>query len=431
MSSSDPLIDRAKIPDIEVLADQKALNALVRTGVLSGPLLAETGTLDDATRAKQREQEAHDAIAVAHLDLERPCDPETWDQARAADEKLLEQLSQELEHIPETNCLNFDHKALSVSRLQRLAQQFQDKWNPADARRAKITALLEPALAPGSLLTAKGTFRYDEIQAALERLRQAEAEATDSAESDEIKASLAQFRQRFASALLPAHTATPEKKKTEPTSPPPRPIKAPPPAASVAEPPEAPVDPFASDPSKDRVGREMDTWGPEQRAQFIREDLACTPRPERLPRLVQSLLRTHPKLVHPEWLAELDGYACRTLGENAEYVNNIPARARLTLVQTMASSDSDALATAKNSLARACATSLILEHPRATQEILTSPPESAQEPLTVAVLVKLNDKTLQAMGKDTLHFFTKRLAVHQSSEHRRLMARLVRLLGER
>jgi hypothetical protein len=435
MSQNDPLIDRTRVPDLEVLGLQQALNARVRAGALSGPLLPENGVLDEATRNKQREQEACDTIALASLEPERPGNLAEWEAARAADEALLQQLSQELELIPDTPYLNFDHKAPSVARLQQLVEQFEAKWNPADEVQDRVQALLGEFPAPGSLLLPDGGFNYAALQAALARVQQAEAAHLSSGQPSDhdINALLRSFRQHVAWALVSPGTTTPQ--------PPPLPLKKKTAAALPGSPAPASVQPsgvheevtdsFAPNPHWDRMGREMDTWGPEQRAQLIREGLAQTPPAENVPRLVHSLLRTHPPTVQPDWLACLDGYACKTLSKDTQCLSNFPPRLRLALIKHHATHAAGDLALAQQALAGACAVSLIQEHPRAILDILASASPEAQGPLILHVLAQLPDQRLQSMGKETLHVLSKRLSVSEGADQRRVLARLVRLMGAR
>lgn len=427
MASSDPLIDKTRVPDLAVLALQQALNARVRAGTLSGPLLNETGALDAATEAKQREQEAYDTLVLATLQPERPTDPADWDAAREADQALLEQWRQELALIPDTPYLDFAHKAPSEARLKKLVAHFQTKWHAAQTPEAQIVAILGEFPAPGSLRLADNTFDYERLQQALTRLQRAEQAHSEHPHAGlDTQNLLANFRQHLAHALLPI-TATPAVSAPAPLSAAAPESIAPAKQAVVTQ---APVDPFAPNPVWERMGREMDTWGPEQRAQLIREGLTQSPVSEQVPRLVHSLLRTHPGLLTPAWLDALDGYACRTLGADTQRVDGLPPRLRLALVKSGATQDPSPAGQAKNALASTCALSLIAEHPRAALEILTSPAPEAQAPLMVGVLASLDDQVITSLGKDALHALSKRLSAHHSAEQRRTLARLVRLMGQ-
>jgi hypothetical protein len=286
------------------------------------------------------------------------------------------------------------------------------------------------------LLLPHGGFNYAALNAVLERVQQAEAEylSVGQAEDNDLSALLTSFRQHVAWALLPPGSAQPQAPLPPVRE---RSVAVSPTVSSVPDAPrpssaqEVPTEPFAPNPQWDRLGREMDTWGPEQRAQRIREGLAQTPPAEDVPRLVHSLLRTHPANLQPEWLACLDGYACKMLSQDTQGLHKLPPRLRLALVKHYATHASGDLALVRQGLAGACAVSLIQEHPRATLDILASASLEAQVPLTLNVLGQLPDQRLQALGKDTLHVLTKRLSASESADHRRALARLVRLMGER
>jgi hypothetical protein len=445
---SENLIEHARVPELEVLALQQQLNARVRAGLLSGPLLAENGKLDEATTAKQREQEAVDLIALAALEPRRPAEAALLASARADDEAILDRARAELGHIPDTPYLDHDHKAPSVARVQALARLFRRKWEAGGQAVERIEALLAEAVAPGGLLLDDGTFDWPALEAALARLKQAE-EALPLVPADEperpgLEARLTGFRTGLVEGLRPGGAPRPRKPAPPPAAPAPtatasapptlRPRSGPLPAiaaatpAGVAEQPARPAGSgFAPDPERDRRGRELDILGPERRGALLRDAVARDPADPEAGPLAASLIRTHPESATPGLIAHLDAYACHELSRDEARLQRLPGAVRVGMLKVLAERGGEGA----EALFAATGATLLRQHPQAASEVLQSLPEARRGALSLALVARLGDDEVLRLPRDLLHQLAKQLQAAASAEERRQLARLVRLLGRR
>ncbi|MEB3197429.1 MAG: hypothetical protein VKP62_09525 [Candidatus Sericytochromatia bacterium] len=432
--AEDP-IERARVPEWEVLALQRELNARVRAGTLSGPLLAETGRLDEATRAKQREQEAHDAIALAALDPVVPADAAAREAARQQDEAWLESLRTELTHIPDGPPGQANPKQISLDRLAALAQALARKWAARPDLEDQLARTLGPLPPPGGLLQPDGRFRYAELQACLARLQQAEAHVMEEADASHLQEGAARQLAEYRSGLLAALGAggAPPRR---PPAPRPTPTRATPPVPPAQPPTSEPVEPvepgFLRDPERERHGRELDILGPERRATMLRDTHRHDPQDPLLPRLVASLIRTHAELVLPEWIAHLDDYGRFALSLEEDRLARVSPSVReacLALAETVA--PGEAGQPARAALATAAATAAVRLTPASLPDVLDRFPHAQRERVTLELLGRLDDEVLRQAGKPALHSMARGLQATGSSEQRRQLARLVRLLSAR
>jgi len=446
---SDNLIEFARVPELEVLALQQQLNARVRAGLLSGPLLPENGKLDEATVAKQREQEAVDLIALATIEAKRPPDARLHASTEADDEAILARAQAELSHIPDTPYLDHDHKAPSVARVQALARVFRRKWGASGQVLERLEALLAEPIGPGALLADDGAFDWPELEAALARLRQAE-EALREVPPDEperpgLAARLADFRARLVEGLRPGGPPRPRKpappeaaSAATPVAPaaprPQRPRSGPLPAVAALPPPR-PAGPaeasapagFTPDPERDRRGRELDILGPERRTALLREADAQGPEDPAPAELAASIARTHPEHATPGLIAHFDGYACHELSRDEARLQRVPPSARVGMLKVLAERPEEGA----EALFVAASTSLLRQHPNAAGEVVQSLPEGRRGAMSLALVARLSDDEVLRLPRDLLHQLAKQLQAAASSDERRQLARLVRLLGRR
>ncbi|MEB3327828.1 MAG: hypothetical protein VKQ33_01205 [Candidatus Sericytochromatia bacterium] len=438
---SENLIEHARVPELEVLALQQQLNARVRAGLLSGPLLAETGKLDEATTTKQREQEAMDLIALAAIAPQRPADPALHASAQADDEAILDRARAELGHIPDPPSPDQDPKAPSLARVQALARLFHRKWEPGGQAVERLEALLAEAVAPGSLLLADGAFAWPALEAALARLKQAEEVLpqvpADEPERPALVARLIEARARLVAGLHPGAASRP--RKPAPTLEAPtvalpaaRPRSAPLPAIAAAAPAGAPEPAprpagFTPDPERDRRGRELDILGPERRGALLREATARSPADPEVGPLAASLVRTHPEAATPGLIAQLDAYACHELSRDEARLQRVPGAARVGLLKVLGERGGDAA----EALLAATAASLLRQHPHAASEVLQSLPDPRRGALSATLVARLGDDDVLQLPRDLLHQLARQLQAAASAEERRQLARLVRLLGRR
>jgi hypothetical protein len=439
---SENLIEHARVPELEVLALQQQLNARVRAGLLSGPLLPENGKLDEATTAKQREQEAVDVIALATIEPRRPPDPSLHASVQADDASILARVRDELAHIPDTPYMDQDHKAASVARVQALARLFRRKWEVGGQAVARIETLLAEAVTPGALLSDNGAFDWPALEAALARLKQAE-EALPTVPVDEpdrpgLEARIAAFRASLVEGLRPGAAPRPRKAATSatarPADPPPAPRARPSPLPPVAAPgptpaAEAPPRPagFSADPERERQGRELDILGPERRGALLREAVARGPEDPEVGPLAASLARTHPEGATPGLVAHFDSYAMHELSRDEARLQRVPAAARVGMLKVLAERQDEGAAT----LFAATGATLLRQHPQAAGEVLQSLPEAGRGALSLSLVARLSDEEVLRLPRDLLHQLAKHLQAAASTEERRQLARLVRLLGRR
>jgi hypothetical protein len=447
--NSDALIEKTSVPELEIITLQQQLNARTRAGTLSGPLLAENGKLDAQTQARQREQEAFDAIALAKLDPRKPEDARAHDAARAEDERVLAFVREELVHIGDTGYMDHDHKAPTLTRIRKLEATFRRKWAAAGQAAEQIEALLREVVRPGALLVADGAFDYGRLEHALATMRKLEAALlgvpTDDADYPGLAEKVAGYRQAIVAGLSgkPAVKAappapTPTAELAPPPPPPPRASAPLPPRPATSDlPPPAPVVPgFVPDPERERKGRELDMMGPEGRMALFREHGGEAGGDDPLlAQIAASMVRTHPDAFTPQLAAHLDGYAMHELLRDEAKLGHfakVPPKARLAMLKDLAARPAGPEEEAPAAtLAGALAATLLRQHPQAAAEVLGHPGGAPRPEISVAMLARLSDEEVAKLPRESLHALYKEIQGRNAGDDRRHLARLVRLMNKR
>lgn len=460
------LIEGARVPELEIQAQQRALNARVRGGELSGPLLAENGRQDVAFGQKLRELAALEAIAAARILPVRPPHESDFAAAREADWATLQSAREEYGHIPDTPYMSNDHKGPTLARMLALEESFKRKWETESTATAssqitgQVNAILGEAIWPGALVTLDGTFDYGLLERALERLLTAEAVVFAVSPADPAMRDLLDrldlYRQSFVEGLTRA------KRQPMPQAGPPKPPpRAPEPEASeVAVVPEyltvsadAPrslgarparkgstrklVDPStSSDPIRDRQQRELDMMGPDARLSKIRELEAKADGGLLDPLigcLAASLVRTHIESLTPTLAILMDD---RDLGELAERATEamlarIPPKARLGVYRTLIGRSVGEGDPGASQVAGALGASLLKQHPAAVGELVANTTGASKGTVLVLMTARLADEDLARLPKEAIHGLYKAMGSSGGTAERRQMARLARLANRR
>lgn len=442
------LIERANVPELEILLLQQQLNARVRAGTLSGPPLPENGKLDAATEAKQREMEAFDAIALAKIEPRKPEDRAAQEAARADDERVLAFVREEFQHIGDTTYLDHDHKAPTKERIRKLEATFRRKWAAAGQAAEAIEALLREPVRPGSLLVADGAFDYGRLEYALATMRKLEQALatvpTDDADFPALAEKVAGYRAAIVAGLSGARPAARPATAAQAPAAEPAPAPAarpapPPPRRVTADLPPPPATPstgelqagFVPDPEREKKSRELDMMGPESKLKLFLEHEGDASDPL-VAQIAASIARTHPESFTPAMAARLDAYAMSDLARDEGRLAKVPPKLRLAMVKdfaTRAAEGGDADATA--AFGGVLAASLLKQHPSAAAELIANAPGDLKPRLTVAMLGRLTDEDLVKLPREALHALYKEIQGRGSADERRHLARLVRLMNKR
>lgn len=444
---TEGLIDRAQVPELEVILLQQQLNARVRAGTLSGPQLAENGKLDEKTRVKQREMEAFDGIALAKIAPQRPEGAAAQTAERAEDERVLAFVKAEFAFISDTPYLDQDHKGPTGERIRKLEATFRRKWEAAGRAAEAIGAALREPIRPGSLLLADGSFAYDLLNHALGQLRTAETALATVPESDadrpELEAKVVAYRVCLVDGLRTgfARPKAPPAPPAEPAPPPPvvspsRPLPAAPPprAPATAElmPLPDPVPGWLPDPEREREGRRLENVGGEERARQL-ADLPVAPGDPQAAMLAASIARTNPEVFSPAMAERLDPYAMQELARSPEQLAKVPPKSRLAILKAYAAREGaepgDAVAEAV--FAGVVAGGLLAQHPQAAAEVLMNTPGALKPALLLPMLAAMRDDEVAKLPKEVLHALYKEIQAGGSPDDRRHLARLVRLMNKR
>ncbi len=444
--NKESLIERANVPELEVVLLQQQLNARVRAGTLSGPPVPENGKMDAATEAKQREMEAFDAIALAKLDPRKPENPAEHEAARAEDERVLAFVRDEFRHIGDTLYMDHDHKAPTKERIRKLEVTFRRKWAAAGQAAEAIEAVLREVVRPGSLLVADGAFDYGRLEHALANMRKLEhaliTVPTDDPDYPALAEKVAGYRASIVAGLggarpaaKPAAQAPAPAEAAEPAAAP-RPAPSRRATADLPSPPAAPstgelAAGFVPDPEREKKSRELDMMGPESKLKLLM-DHEGDPADPLVAQIAASIARTHPEIFTPAMATRLDAYAMNDLVRDEGRLGKLPPKARLAMVKDFAgrqAAGDEADATA--AFAGALAASLLKQHPSAASELIANAPGDLKARLTVAMLGRLADDDLVKLPREALHALYKEIQGRGSADERRHLARLVRLMNKR
>lgn len=441
------LIERANVPELEVILLQQQLNARVRAGTLSGPLLPENGKMDAATEAKQREMEAFDAIALVKIDPRKPEDAAEHAAARAEDERALAFVRAEFAFIGDTMYMDQDHKAPTRDRIRKLEAAFQRKWAASGQAAEAIDAILREVVRPGALLVADGAFDYGRLEHALANMRKLEAALLGVPATDPdfqlLADKVAGYRASIVAGLSGRPAARPAPAPTAPApaaeEPAPKPAP-PPPRRATADLPPPPPGPtptgellagFVPDPEREKKARELDMMGPESKLKLFQEHEG-DPEDPLVAQIAASIARTHPEAFTASMATRLDPYAMRDLARDEGRLGKLAPKARLAMVKeyaarTVAGEDAEATA----AFAGVLAASLLKQHPNAASEVIANAPGDLKPQLSVAMLGRLGDDDLVKLPREALHALYKEIQGRGSADDRRHLARLVRLMNKR
>ncbi|GEM_PF-6297687 len=427
------LIERTRVPELEILLQQQQLNALVRAGRLSTPLLVENGQMDALTRAKQAERDALHQIEQASIPAQRPTNAYEAEAAQQADWQTLEQVKAALALIPEapTGAVH-DHKAVSRARLAELETQYQRKWGPQASWHARLDALKAMHLRRGSLLRRDdGGFDYDTVIHVLTELRDLDAGSRAGVSVDDGAAEFALGLREFERLVARALQRITDEAMTQGET-----GLEPPDAESIgnliaSHPIAVTLDSdCAEEAPLDRRARErlLDATPFAERLQRYEDVVAGAGNGEAIAELAASLVRTAPERMDAQWLVACDAVGFESVMAIADeaWLKRLPLADAPQLLAVLRQRQDETGHAAR--LAGRVAATVLAQDPQKhlsdLQGLLT-----ADEPgLLLELAGHLSDADAAQLPKQILMTMCKTLGGRGSTaEQRRQMSRLLRL----
>jgi hypothetical protein len=423
------LIERTRVPELEILLQQQQLNALVRARRLSTPLLVENGQLDALTRAKQAEHDALHQIEQASIPAQRPTNAYEAEAAQQADWQTLEQVKAALALIPEapTGAVH-DHKAVSRARLAELETQYQRKWGPQAIWHARLDALKAMHLRLGSLLRLDdGGFDYDTVIHVLTELRDLDAGVRAGVSVDDGASEFALGLREFERLVVRALQRITDEAMTQGETPD---------AESIGNlialhPIAVTLDSDCEEEAPlDRRARErlLDAMPFVERLQRYKDVVAGAGNGEAVAELAASLVRTAPERMDAQWLVVCDAVGFESVMAIADeaWLKRLPLADAPQLLAVLRQRQDEAGHAAR--LAGRVAATVLAQDPQKHLSVLQGLLTADEPGLLLELAGHLSDADAAQLPKQVLMTMCKTLGGRGSTaEQRRQMSRLLRL----